>query len=219
MINKLSQRFDELSEQAKTIAEQTPRGQVAYDDNSDRELSIEILLNWRTKAGSLLLTACGPNSEHYKTFLVHEASKHPRTNFMTFSRLQSIFEAAHEDFDGGYLLSVRSLVQAEVFVSELEQASELLEKGYKLPAAVIAGTVLETHIRTLCERHQIPHGKLDKMNADLVKAGVYSLLKQKRITSLADIRNNAAHGKPDEFTVDDVKAMISEVERFLDEYA
>jgi hypothetical protein len=53
------------------------------------------------------------------------------------------------------------------------------------------------------------------MNADLVKAGVYNKLNQKRITTLADIRNSAAHGKPDEFTDQDVSDMIRDVNQFL----
>jgi hypothetical protein len=40
----------------------------------------------------------------------------------------------------------------------------------------------------------------------------------KRITALAGIRNSAAHGKPDAFTEDEVKAMIADIERFLSEY-
>ena len=110
---------------------------------------------------------------------------------------------------------MRSLVQAEVFNSELEQATELLRKSYKAPAAVIAGTVLETALRELCDRNQIIPGKLEKMNADLAKKGVYNLLMQKRITALAQVRNDAAHGKHDGYTEPDVKTMISDIERFL----
>jgi hypothetical protein len=52
------------------------------------------------------------------------------------------------------------------------------------------------------------------MNADLAKAGAYNSLVQKRITALAAIRNSAAHGRPQDFTKDDVAAMITDVERF-----
>jgi hypothetical protein len=58
-------------------------------------------------------------------------------------------------------------------------------------------------------------GKLDKMNADLAKADTYHLLVQKRITAIADIRNNAAHGHPEHFTAKDVEDMISYIEGFL----
>jgi hypothetical protein len=130
----------------------------------------------------------------------------------------AVFEAAKEDFDGGYLSSVRSLVQAEVFGSELEQASELLRSGYASPAAVVAGAVLETGIRELCDRNGIPHGKLDKMNADLTKAGVYNGIVAKRITHLAAVRNSAAHGNKLEFEQYDVASMIDEVEHFISKH-
>ncbi|UTM59106.1 hypothetical protein L4174_020550 [Photobacterium sp. CCB-ST2H9] len=56
---------------------------------------------------------------------------------------------------------------------------------------------------------------MDKMNADLTKAGIYNSLQQKRITAIAGIRNSAAHGNHDEFSRDDVRVMISDIERFL----
>lgn len=125
--------------------------------------------------------------------------------------------AAKEDFEGGYLVSVRNLIQAEVAGGEIEQATELWDSGYTTAAAVVAGVVLETTLRTLCEANGLSIGKLDKMNADLAKAGVYNSLKQKSITSLAAVRNSAAHGKTDEFTAQDVKAMIADVQRFAEE--
>lgn len=132
--------------------------------------------------------------------------------------MKAVFLAAKEDFEGGYLLSVRSLVQAEMFDSQLEQAEELFKSGYITAAAVIAGVVLETTLRELCDRSSIAHGKLDKMNADLAKAGIYNKLTQKRITALADIRNSAAHGKPEEFTDQDVLDMIRDVTKFVADY-
>ena len=107
------------------------------------------------------------------------------------------------------------LVQAEVFDSELEQANELLGSSYSIAAAVIAGVVLETALRELCYTEGISPGKLDKINADLAKAGVYNQLRQKRITALADIRNSATHGKPNKFTKQDVTNMIRDIGHFL----
>lgn len=52
------------------------------------------------------------------------------------------------------------------------------------------------------------------MNADLAKAAVYTLLVQKRITALADVRNNAAHGHPDKFAAGDVEDLINYTGRF-----
>ncbi len=56
-----------------------------------------------------------------------------------------------------------------------------MNNGYSTAAAVIAGVVLETALRELCDKESISHGKLDKMNSDLTKASVYNKLVQKQI--------------------------------------
>jgi hypothetical protein len=89
-------------------------------------------------------------------------------------RQQAVLLAAKDDYDGGYLNKIRDLIQAEVFESELEQAQELFRADYLSAAAVIAGVVLETTLRRMCQDHGINLAKLDKMNADLAKAGVYN---------------------------------------------
>jgi hypothetical protein len=214
MSNILTKRFDELAKQREDLEDSCSDGmEVAAGESVDHNA----LLKWHTKAANLLQKACGEKSAHYVNFMQLIQVRYD-TNKTKMSRLNAVFEAAHEDFAGGYLTSVRTLIASELFSSELEQATELLSKRYKVAAAVIAGTVLETGIRELCDRNGVGHGKLDKMNADLTKAGVYTLLVQKRITALAEIRNKAAHGHPDQFNEDDVKTMITDVERFLAEH-
>jgi len=212
----LRKRFAELSAQLSEVEatkQQRQEGTAVLTYVDDDKL-----LNWRVKARSLIATACGKDSEHFAAFEKAEEVFIYTTNHSVLRRVQAVFEAAREDFEGGYVTSVRNLVQAEVFDSELEQAGELLSSGYAQAAAVVAGVVLETTLRELCDRRQIPHGKLDKMNADLAKAGAYNVLVQKRITSLAAIRNSAAHGKIAEFTSSDVVAMLEDVRRLLGEH-
>lgn len=209
MNQKHGQRFQELENEITEII-------INKHRSGESELiKEEDFIEWKVKAKNLLVKSCGEDSEHYKEFLKNEKQSMYGTNLGTAKRLLPVFKAAKSDFDGGYLSSVRVLVQAEIFESELEQAEELLKSGYKTASAVIAGIVLETGLRELCDTNAIDHGKLDKMNADLAKAGIYGKLEQKRITALANIRNSAAHGNPDEFTSDDVNDMIRDVERFL----
>jgi hypothetical protein len=56
------------------------------------------------------------------------------------------------------------------------------------------------------------------MNADLAKAGAYNSLVQKRITTLADLRNKAAHGRFSEFSDKDVEQMILQVRSFMEDH-
>jgi hypothetical protein len=212
----LARRFTELVEQMAVVAatKRYERSEYFAGDRIDGEQFV----NWKVKAKNLLTNACGRESEHYLAFVKAEQPIAYRSNWEEFKDLKAIFLAAQEDYEGGYLRSIRNLVQAEVFSSELDQARELLATGYKAAAAVVAGIVLETGLRRMCQDRSLDLGKLDRMNAALSKNGVYSLLVQKRITALADIRNNAAHGHPDQFNERDVLDMISYVENFLSEH-
>jgi hypothetical protein len=214
MTQLLQKRFEELEEQASKLegTRVTSRG---INENTDENVDQEQFLAWCVKAKNLLSAACSPESEHYRAFVEAERYASWSGNHVNFRRTHAVFGAAREDFEGGYLVSVRNLVQAEVFDTELEQARELLSAGYYPAAAVIAGVILETSLRHLCTAKQLPIGKLDKMNADLAKSGLYNSLVQKRVTVLAAIRNSAAHGENATFSKEDVGAMVDEVERLV----
>ena len=129
--------------------------------------------------------------------------------------------ALRRDYDAGYLATVQDLVRAEVFVDFFEMAEHLLQQGYKDPSAVIIGSVLEEHLRVLCNARAIPavvagkHKKADTMNAELAAAGAYNKLDQKGVTAWLDLRNKAAHGHYAEYTGDQVSNMLLGVQEFM----
>jgi len=104
-------------------------------------------------------------------------------------------------------------------------AEHLLSNGYKDPAAVMVGSVLEEHLRQLCLKNDLDvetevDGKLkpkkvDRLNSELAKNEVYGKLDQKSVTAWLDLRNKAAHGKYDEYTAEQVKNMVLGVTEFL----
>lgn len=211
----IGKRFVELQQQLADLEAGVTQRQSPLTGSMVSHLDPEQLLNWSVKVTSLLERVGPEASSQLRMFIEAEKPKSMDSAFDRFKRMKAVFLAVKEDFEGGYLVSYRSLVQAEVFTSELDQAREQLSSGYKTPAAVIAGIVLETKLRDMCTTLGIPLGKLDKMNADLAKAQAYNSTQQKRITAIAGIRNSAAHGKPEEFTPADVQGMIDDVERFL----
>lgn len=215
MTNSLSRRFEQLAQELSEIEATEKLDPRPHYDRARTRVDGQLLLKWVVKVKSLIESTCGTSSQYMNHFGDAESGGLSSTNAENLARMKAVFLALHEDFQGGYLHSLRNLVQAEVFDSELEQANELLNKGYKTAAAVIAGTVLETTLRELCCQQQIASSKLDKMNADLAKRNVYNANQAKRITAMAGVRNSAAHGKPNEFSDGDVKTMIDDVERFL----
>ena len=136
----------------------------------------------------------------------------------------AVANALLSDIREGYLKSLEEIIRGELFADYLEMAAHLEEKGYKDPAAVLAGSTLEAHLRKLCDKHGVASvsggrpKKADTLNADLEKTGVYNKLDQKNITAWLDIRNKAAHGKYNEYTREQVKILIASVRDFINRH-
>ncbi len=135
--------------------------------------------------------------------------------------LLGILKALRTDYESGYLESIHELVHAEVFLDFIEMAEYLFEEGYKDPAAVLMGSLLEENLRKLCQKHDIliddneKPKKADRLNSDLANNDIYSKLDQKSITAWLDLRNKAAHGKYSEYTKEQVGLMIQGIKDFL----
>ena len=112
-----------------------------------------------------------------------------------------------------------------MFDDFLEMAQHLFDEGYKDAAAVIVGASLETHLRNLCLKNGIDTvlktskgdrpKKADQMNGELSQAGHYSKLDLKGVTAWLDLRNKAAHGHFDQYTIEQVGLLISGVRNFI----
>lgn len=218
MPGKLIQRFQELQSQMDQLEAGKKREYNPLTHATHIDIAATDLLNWQVKVENLLAKACGENSSHLTAFRLAGMPGEFTTNLQRFERMRAAFLAAKEDFEGGYLSSLRALVQAEVFSTQLEQASNLAGGGSGGAAAIVAGAVLETVLRELCTRDEQPRGSLEEMNASLGKAGTYDLLQQKRIAALGQIREHAIRGRAGEFTDEDVRSMIAEIDRFLSEH-
>jgi len=158
----LSRRFAELIDQYAAVAA-TAHTSGGINGGTLRLVDGAKLLGWLTKVKSLLRQACGDDSAHLENFSKVEKDSSWWTGSADKAALYfEILKAAQEDYDGGYLESIRTMVSAEVFASELEQAEELLRNHYHVAAAVIAGTVLETTVRALADRHGVAKASLNR---------------------------------------------------------
>jgi HEPN domain len=175
-------------------------------------------LKVRTRALNLVRRACGEHSDHCAALLSIAETDGREAQPQRILECLGILEAAEADFDRGLLLDLKALIHAEALGDFMEQAESLLSSGYYVPAASLAGAVLEDGLRKLCDARTVsypPKTKIDALNSSLAKARVYDKLVQKRITGLADIRNNADHGHADKFKPDDVDDMVKWTRRFL----
>lgn len=217
--NIISKRFSECVNYGNEIA--SKKISKATDYGSGHYVDPNEFTKWSTKAKQLISSVCGGASEYFKMLERAAAPSMVRTNFEHLERMLAVVSAAAEDFEAGYLTSVKSLIRAEVFTDELEQAEVLLSSGYAGAAAVIAGAVIETRIRQLCSDHGIHYPEnasrpsLNRMNDDLARSDVYNASVKKQVTWISSIRNSAAHGQTAEYTEDDVRSMIVATTGFL----
>ena len=204
----IEKRFNELKDRISEVDKhvKAPSGEFSSNYEVDRETFI----TWGMSAMTLLSQVFGLESLQYKQFKKHYDEFNGWIADYYFN-CKAIFMAAYDDYTNGYIFNLRNLVAADLIDDGLSQAEEFIEAGYKDPACVVIGVCLETALKELCDRVEISHSKLDKMNADLKKAGTYNTGMQKQITAWADLRNNAAHGNWNEYTIEEVKLMLQGV--------
>ncbi|MHB9065993.1 MAG: hypothetical protein ACYC4B_19525 [Pirellulaceae bacterium] len=211
------QRFQELADKAAAITDAKTLDFVGRDSGKRYyNINSADFSGWTTSVLNLLQRVFGEDSIHFQHF--SRDAVNVGDSESSFCGVVAIFNAAREDYEGGYLFNLQSLVKAEVFDDMLEQASALLSAGYKDPACVVAGVALETTLKDLCSRNGISHAKLDKMNVDLAKLRLYNKGMQKQITAWADRRNSAAHGDWIAYSDADVDDMIKGVTRVIADY-
>ncbi len=134
---------------------------------------------------------------------------------------KGILHAVLEDVEGDHLRKIESLVSADIFGDFLEMAGYLINEGYKDPAASLIGAVLEDGMRRIASSNGIvvrSRDDLGSLNQRIADGKIYNRLSQKKIQVWNDIRNNADHGKFDEYNSDDVKHMLDGVQDFLERY-
>ena len=107
--------------------------------------------DFRTSCLSFFRHVFGEDTPHFKEFDSKVKSADPDD----VERGIGILLAAKEELEGGWLTTTKGLLSAEIFSDFLEMAEYLLSEGYKDAAAVIAGSVLEGHLRRLAENYKI----------------------------------------------------------------
>ena len=208
MANVKTSFLDQLNQALELYAYTLRVGKVDpdLDDRNYAQASTAML--------GVIYRVAGPDSIYMKQADGYMSSQYT-SNAGKLAYAAGVVTSLRDDVANGYLDSVKELIHGELFDDFLEMSDFLLGGGYKDAAAVMAGGVIESHLRQLCIKHGIDvldlAGKprnAAQFNEDLYKSKVYSMVDQKNITAWLDIRNKAAHAKYQEYTKDHVSVMI-----------
>lgn len=146
------------------------------------------------------------------------------TNTYTTIILKGILKGLQLDIESGSFNTFEEIINGDIFSDFIEMAEYFLKKNYKDPAAVIAGGVLEEHLRKLSLKNDLPvkNGKdyiqADTLNTSLRTNNVYNLVQDKIIIGWLGIRNKAAHGDYHEYDKSQVNSFIEGLLVFINNF-
>ena len=115
------------------------------------------------------------------------------------------------------LFDIRQIAQADLFDSEIDAAKELTKNKFFRAAGVVAGVVLERHLKEVCGAHAVTIRKrapqMSDLNEALKGANVIDIPQWRSIQHLGDIRNLCAHDGESEPTADQVRDLLAGVSK------
>jgi len=141
----------------------------------------------------------------------------PRTASLKLHQQINMVRACYERLDSK-LFDIRTMLQSELFDTELEAARHLLKNNHLRAAGVICGVVIEAHLGEVAKNHNISIGTknptISNFN-DKLKDVAYDIVQYRFIQHLADIRNLCAHKKEREPKKDEVQDLIDGTSKII----
>lgn len=135
-----------------------------------------------------------------------------------FSNQLNILKSVKKRFESS-LFDIKAVLQADLFDSELDAATELNSKGFMRGAGAIAGVVLENHLLQICSNHRIRMSKknptISDYNDTLKTNGVLAIPDWRFVQLMGDLRNLCDHSKSIEPTKEQIKDLIAGVNKII----
>jgi hypothetical protein len=206
---KLTDRSIELLEAIQTIE----------NGRQKKSVSLFQVNDLASRGANLIQSVVGAKS----VYLENLRNAHKQKSVLDqFLAVAGVLQAFHLDLSKGHLVNIRHEVEAVVVSEILTQAAKLTRTKGVHPAAsvIVACAGVEEFLRNWCEEKgiSIPEKQrsIGKFAAELRAAGHVALPVERRISSWADYRNDAAHGaKWEKITQEIANRVIREIEEFI----
>ena len=135
-----------------------------------------------------------------------------------FEQQLAILKSAKSTFTSS-LFDIRTILQADLFDTEIDSAQAFLKAGFLRPAGAICGVVIEKHLKQVCENHKLSirkkHPTISDFNDTLKSGNVIEVSQWRFIQYLADIRNICSHNKEEEPKKEQVEELITSTKKVL----
>ena len=135
-----------------------------------------------------------------------------------FQQQVNIIKAAKSTLESS-LINLTSILQADLFDSEIDSARALAKSGFLRAAGAICGVVIEKHLKQVCQNHGIVIRKknptISVFNQALKDNNSITVPQWRHIQLLADIRNLCDHDKEKEPEKNELDDLISGTDKVL----
>ena len=156
-------------------------------------------------------------SDALRGIVLKSGNHGPETALFCVGRQINIVGSCLEAFDSR-IYKIQTILQADIFDSELDSARHLLKMGFTRAAGAVCGVVLEKHFAGVAAAHNIIIKKKDPHISDYNEAfkdNVYDVIEWRKMQHLGDIRNYCDHKKDRDPTKDEVEELITGTERVI----
>ena len=214
---------DELIAQANAIL--TMGEKVLTTESSDGQAKSMVneqkFHDFRISALSFLGRVFGELSPYYQGFrseVTHHTSSRTR-------RGVGMLTAAKRELQGDWLATATGAASRDILLDMLRLATQHAEQGKPWAAAVIAGAMLEKHLRSLCLARGIAldndiQGKAVakkglQLTGEAYKKKLYERQDNKAVIGWLELCDSAVAGTGDAIDGDEVKSMLRHMHIFL----
>ena len=203
-------------------------------DNGDRVLATETteglqkstvneqkFHDFRISATSFLSRVFGQDSTYYQSF----KSEVTQPTASRTRRGIGMLTAARTELQGDWLETTSGAINRDALTDMLRLARMQQEEGHPGAAVIIAGAVLEKHLRNLCLAKGIKiHNELEnrtspkrglQLTGEAYKKKLYSRQDNKEVVGWLEMYETAAAGRPDAVTAGQAKTMITGVQSLI----
>lgn len=210
---QITKRIDSLLDAGQKLM-----AQRRHESNNELEFWVDDRLipevqAWMTSVANVVMLLA-PQGSYFRDELVRITTNDRLKGGAPWALLQKMHGLLTSLKDAavhGLLRKIEYIAIATAFDDFLDHA-EAFHKGNKArEAGVLAAIVLEDTIKRIAAKNNIPTSgiSLEQLIDELVKIGVFTPVKAKRIKGYAGVRNPALHAEWEEFDIKDAGDLIA----------
>jgi len=213
-IEELLEVYDQEIVPKKRLVRTYYSGDNYYQYKKD---DLDILEKWLTNVENILEIIFGKTS-----FQINNFSRIRNNKDIKFAnrlhKIKGLLEGGLEDMQNGFLLGQEFIIANEVFDSVLEEAKFFIfEQKNKDIGAILLRIVLEDAIKRIAKKENIEgqDKKVAILNDELKSKNYFIQTVWRQNQAWLDIGNNAAHGKFENYDLNQVENFYNGLVNFL----